>query len=79
MDIEDLSDTSPSEQLEIDEAVAALVAGLTDEQAEIVLLRVLGGLSAKEVGRLVGKSEASVRVIQHRSLSKLAENLKDKA
>ena len=79
MDVEDLSDTPASEQLEIDEAVAALVAGLTDEQAEIVLLRVLGGLSAKEVGTLVGKSEASVRVIQHRSLAKIAENLKDKA
>lgn len=79
MDVETISDTTPADQLEVDEAVAALIAGLTDEQAEIVLLRVLAGLSAKEVGRMVGKSEESVRVIQHRSLAKIAEKLKDKA
>ncbi len=79
VDLEDQAVTVPSAQLEIDEAVSALVANLTPEQAEIVLLRVLGGLSAKEVGVLVGKSEASVRVIQHRALAKIAENLKDDA
>lgn len=78
-DVHELSEVAPPEQLEIDEAVAALVEGLNDEQAEIVLLRVLGGFSAKEVGDLLGKSEASVRVAQHRALAKLAENLKDKA
>ncbi|WP_298211725.1 RNA polymerase sigma factor [Ferrimicrobium sp.] len=78
-DVQELSGIAPSEQLEIDEAVAALVEGLTEEQAEIVLLRVLGGFSAKEVGDLLGKSEASIRVTQHRALAKLAEHLKDKA
>jgi len=79
LDVEDQTLATSSAQLEIDEAVAALVEGLTQEQAEIVLLRVLGGLSAKEVGILVGKTEASVRVIQHRALVKIAESLKDKA
>lgn len=79
LDVEDQTLATSSAQLEIDEAVAALVEGLTEEQAEIVLLRVLGGLSAKEVGILVGKTEASVRVIQHRALVKIAESLKDKA
>jgi RNA polymerase sigma-70 factor (ECF subfamily) len=48
------------------------VARLPHEQAEIVLLRVLGGLSAEEVGRIVGKRPGAVRVIQHRAIRRLA-------
>lgn len=54
-------------------AAAALVSGLTAEQAEVVLLRVVGGFEAAEVGQIVGKSAGAVRVIQHRALKRLAE------
>ena len=55
----------------------AVVGRLPREQAEVVLLRVVAGLDAAEVGRIVGKSPGSVRVIQHRALKRLAELLAD--
>jgi RNA polymerase sigma-70 factor (ECF subfamily) len=58
-----------------DAAIAELLAGLPRSHAEILLLRVVGGLSAEEAGVLVGKSPGAVRVIQHRALQKLAKRL----
>jgi RNA polymerase sigma-70 factor (ECF subfamily) len=52
-------------------AVEALVGTLPDDQAEIVLLRVLGDLDVEEVAALVGKSNGAVRVSQHRALQRL--------
>jgi RNA polymerase sigma-70 factor (ECF subfamily) len=51
---------------------------LTDEQRDVVLLRVLGGFSALEVAKIIGRSEGAVRVIQHRAMKKMAENIPDK-
>jgi RNA polymerase sigma-70 factor (ECF subfamily) len=53
------------------------VAALPQEQAEVVLLRVVGGLSAEDVARIVGKRAGTVRVIQHRALRRLAEELSE--
>lgn len=55
-----------------DAAVRSLVACLPPEQAEVVLLRVLGGLTADEVSLVVGKRPGAVRVLQHRALRRLA-------
>jgi len=41
---------------------------LRPDQQEVLALRVLGGLSAAQVGEVVGKSEGAVRVAQHRAL-----------
>jgi RNA polymerase sigma-70 factor, ECF subfamily len=54
----------------------ALVARLPRQQAEVVLLRVLGGFTAEEVGRLIGKRAGAVRVLQHRALGRLATELR---
>jgi len=54
------------------QAVVALLATLPRDQAEIILLRVVAGLSSREVGRLVGKSPGAVRVAAHRGLRRLA-------
>jgi len=51
------------------------IARLPREQAEVVLLRVLGGLSAEDVARITGKRPGTVRVIQHRALRRLAEQI----
>jgi RNA polymerase sigma-70 factor, ECF subfamily len=53
------------------QAAAALIARLPRAQAEVVLLRVVGGLSGEEVARITGRSEGAVRVIQHRALRRL--------
>jgi RNA polymerase sigma-70 factor (ECF subfamily) len=60
-----------------DAAIAQLLAGLPVSHAEILLLRVVGGLSAQETAALVGKSQGAVRVIQHRALRSLARRLSE--
>ncbi len=69
------SDTE-REALEATEAVAAaraLAAALTRDQAQVVLLRVLGELTVEEVAAALGKRPGTVRVLQHRALRRLAE------
>ena len=48
------------------------VGKLPPEQAEIVLLPVVAGLSADDVAAILGKTPGNVRVIQHRALTQLA-------
>ncbi len=60
--------------VETEEALAR-IGRLPADQAEIVLLRVLGGLSADQVGQIVGKPPGTVRVLQHRALKRLARDL----
>lgn len=55
------------------EAVEQIATVLSPEQAEIVLLRVLGGLTVEQVAEVVGKRPGAVRVAQHRALRKLAD------
>jgi RNA polymerase sigma-70 factor, ECF subfamily len=53
-------------------AVLALISALPPDQAEIIVLRVVAGLAAHDVARLVGKSPGAVRVAAHRGLRRLA-------
>jgi RNA polymerase sigma-70 factor, ECF subfamily len=65
--------------LRADAAVALVRACLPRDQAEVILLRVLGGLDVDEVAAIVGKRPGNVRVLQHRGLRRLAERISDKA
>jgi RNA polymerase sigma-70 factor (ECF subfamily) len=56
-------------------AALALLAELPADQAEVVALRVLGGLEVAEVARVVGKRPGAVRVLAHRGLRRLASRL----
>jgi len=58
--------------LRAEAAVALVRACLPSEQAEVILLRVLGGLEVAEVAAIVGKRPGNVRVLQHRGLRRLA-------
>ncbi|WP_433058707.1 RNA polymerase sigma factor ShbA [Dactylosporangium sp. CS-033363] len=51
--------------------LSVLLAQLPEQQREIVVLRVAAGLSAEEVGVIVGMSAAAVRVYQSRALARL--------
>src|SRR5262245_42396479 len=86
IDVHALADATPDRddpagtvlsRLDADAAVARIVELLSDEQAEIVLLRVVGGLAVEEVATIVGKRPENVRVIQHRALKRLARALRD--
>jgi RNA polymerase sigma-70 factor, ECF subfamily len=57
------------------DAALRRVARLPRDQAEVVALRVLAGLSAEQVAEIVGKRAGAVRVLQHRGLRRLANEL----
>jgi RNA polymerase sigma-70 factor (ECF subfamily) len=48
-----------------------LLTRLPDHQRELVLLRVVAGLSAEETGNVLGMTAGAVRVAQHRALARL--------
>jgi RNA polymerase sigma-70 factor, ECF subfamily len=48
---------------------------LSNDRRQVVVLRFVDGLSAREIGAVLGRSEAAVRVLQHRALRQLAELL----
>jgi RNA polymerase sigma-70 factor (ECF subfamily) len=65
------------ERLSAREAVAAVVADLTPDQAEAVLLRVVAGLPVGEVADIMERTPGSVRVLCHRALKHLAARFPD--
>ncbi len=73
----DLADVEASalQAVATNQAVAFVTSSLTSEQADVILLRVVAGLGADEVGLAIGQRAASVRVIQHRALRRLANRL----
>jgi RNA polymerase sigma-70 factor, ECF subfamily len=56
-------------------AIALVRACLPPDQAEVILLRVVGGLQAAEVAAIVGKRSGTVCVLQHRGLRQLADQI----
>ncbi|GAA1759308.1 sigma-70 family RNA polymerase sigma factor [Nonomuraea bangladeshensis] len=50
-----------------------LLARLPENQRELLLLRVVSGLSAEETGNVLGMSPGAVRVAQHRALTRLRQ------
>ncbi len=48
-----------------------LLARLPDHQRDLLILRVVAGLSAEETGTVLGMSAGAVRVAQHRALARL--------
>ena len=83
----DATDTLPDrpsfaagpEQLAIDSESAArmdrLLATLPEKQREIIILRVVVGMSAEETAEAVGSTPGAVRVAQHRALAKLKSEI----
>jgi len=63
-----------SAQLQMAEVAKALKA-IIPEQAEAVVLRIFGELSAAEVGKIMGKSEAAIKMLVYRGLKNLQVKL----
>jgi RNA polymerase sigma-70 factor (ECF subfamily) len=83
-DPHELTDTSAVGNVE-DEALASLGASwavglitssLSPDQAEVVLLRVIGDLGVDQVASIMDKRPGTIRVLQHRALRRLAETLR---
>jgi RNA polymerase sigma-70 factor, ECF subfamily len=58
-------------QVELAEQMNKLLDMLPDKQREILVLRVVVGLSAEETAEAVGSTPGAVRVAQHRALGRL--------
>lgn len=63
-----------SARLDAQESIRRLLEHLPADQAEVVLLRVVGDLSVAQVAQIMGRSAGSVRVLQHRALKSLARS-----
>jgi RNA polymerase sigma-70 factor, ECF subfamily len=55
--------------------VLAALRELSQDQREVLLLRMAGGLTAPEVAAILGKSTGAVKALQHRGLASLARVL----
>jgi RNA polymerase sigma-70 factor (ECF subfamily) len=60
------------------EAALERISTLSPDQAEVILLRVLGGLPVEDVARILDKRPGTVRVHQHRALRRLADQMSEK-
>lgn len=71
----------PGELLEAeDDWVTAidLLAQLTDDQQEVLMLRFIGEMSLSEVAETVGKTLGATKATQHRALASLARLLEER-
>ncbi len=68
-------DDQISQKLQI-EAVAQKLQTLSPDRAEVISLRLFGGLPVADIARLMQKQEASVRMLLHRGLRDLQTRLR---
>jgi RNA polymerase sigma-70 factor (ECF subfamily) len=72
---EPMADADPASMLGVAEEARRLrraVSGLSDDRRQVIVLRFVDGLTAREIGVVLGRSEGAVRVLQHRALRDLA-------
>jgi RNA polymerase sigma-70 factor (ECF subfamily) len=55
--------------------VRLAIGRLSDDRRAVIVLRFVDGLSAREIGAVLGRSEGAIRVLQHRALRDLEKHL----
>ena len=63
------------EQQELHQDLREAISKLTPEQQQVIVLRFGEGRKIREVGRLMGKSEGSIKVMQYRAMKRLRKLL----
>lgn len=61
------------------ERVVELLGRLTDEQREVLALRIVGDLTVEQVAAVVGRSEGAVKALQRRGLATLRREIEREA
>ena len=61
--------------IELGQALRDALAALSDEQREVVVLRHLAGLGAREIAARLSKSEAAVHALNHRGRTAMRASL----
>lgn len=74
MDSEIRPDEAVSHRLQL-EKVSAKLDVIAPERAEAIRLRIFGNLSVPEVAQIMGKQEPAVRMLIHRGLRDLQEQI----
>ena len=54
------------------EELKCMLEELTDDQRQVILLRFMADMSVQEVARTLGRTEGSVKALQHRGIQSLA-------
>jgi len=54
---------------------SAQLASLTDDQRDVLMLRVIGDFSVRDTAGILGKSEGAIKVLQHRAIAALRKSL----
>lgn len=78
VDLERCSAPSPEELVLLDEQaehLSQMLAGLPATQRDVVVLRILVGLSVADTAAALGLARGSVHVLQHRALKKVRATL----
>jgi RNA polymerase sigma-70 factor (ECF subfamily) len=65
---------SVSAKLEFEE-INRSINDLTEDQRQVIQMRFLGDMSIQEVARKLGRTEGSVKALQHRGIQSLARRL----
>ncbi len=78
-DVESVADPADDavDRLAGEDAARRIVELLPADQADIVLLRVVAGVDVATVAEITGRRPGTVRVMQHRALRRLAQELGD--
>ena len=65
------------EQLQLRQDLREAISELTPDQQQVIVLRFGEGRKIREVGRLMGKSEGSIKVLQYRAMKRLRKLLEN--
>jgi RNA polymerase sigma-70 factor (ECF subfamily) len=68
-----LSCPDPGKEMEAEQAIARLLAGVSEEDQRLLRMAVIYGLSGKELGEALGISAGAARVRLHRALNRVRE------
>ena len=71
----DTAETIVLDKLTAQRAIELLGSSLPPEQADVVLLRVVAGLSVNEVAGILDKAPEAIRSAQYRAIRKLQQTL----
>ena len=55
--------------------MAAILGGLSPDQRDVLLLRILAGLTIAEIAEVIGKREGAVKMLQARGIAALRREI----
>ena len=60
-----------------EERIAAMLGCLVPDQRDVLLLRIIGGITVEDVAAIFGKTIGAVKALQRRALQTIKRNLRE--